>query len=242
VRVSPRFRSWLVWRALVLILLTGRAFAQSPVTFQYYYDELNQLAKVVDSTGIVIDYVYDPVGNILQINRSTVTPGALTIFNFSPQQIGPLATLTIQGQGFGTTLGANTVLFNGVSATVVSATSTTLVVTVPVTAASGPISVTVGGKTVTSSTSLLILPTPVISSITPRGVLANTQLSITVNGVNLTGSTFVFVPAFSPPAIGIGSFLINASGTSATLNLTTGSYPGKFTGQFHCLLDVRQFL
>ena len=31
-------------------------------TFQYLYDDRNQLSKVVDSTGIVIEYIYDPVG------------------------------------------------------------------------------------------------------------------------------------------------------------------------------------
>src|ERR1700734_2449185 len=66
---------------LILTLGPAPALAQSPITFQYIYDDLNQLTKVIDSTGVVIQYVYDPVGNILQINRSTVQPGVLTLFN-----------------------------------------------------------------------------------------------------------------------------------------------------------------
>ena len=58
------------------------------------------MQKVVDSTGVVIEYVYDPVGNILQINRRTIAPGGPTIFNATPQTIAAGATLTIQGQGF----------------------------------------------------------------------------------------------------------------------------------------------
>src|SRR5690349_7412129 len=75
------------------------ALAQTPLTFQYFYDDLNQLVKVVDSTGVVIQYVYDPVGNIQQVLRSSVAPGALTIFNFTPQQGGPFASVTVSGQG-----------------------------------------------------------------------------------------------------------------------------------------------
>src|SRR2546425_47485 len=105
-----------------------QVYAQTQVTFQYLYDDRNQLSKVVDSTGIVIEYIYDPVGNILEVKRSTLaSPGALSIFSFTPQQAGPGTTLTIQGQGFSTTPSANTVRINGIIATVLSATANTVV-------------------------------------------------------------------------------------------------------------------
>jgi len=217
----PRLCSW---RTLAVILLANHAFAQSPISFQYYYDGLNQLAKVVDLTGIAIDYVYDPVGNILQINRSTITAGALTIFSFSPQQAGPLATVTIQGQGFATTAGANTVLFNGVAGTVVSATSTSLVVTVPADATNGVISVTVAGKTINASGTFTVSALPAIVAITPKSVFAGTSLSITVTGINLGASTFTFPPVLSPPVIGITNISINTAGTSATMNLAVAPF------------------
>src|ERR1039458_3516842 len=105
--------------------------AQQPVTFQYFYDDLNQLVKVVDSTGVVIQYVYDPVGNITQINRSSIAPGALTIFNFTPQDVVAAGTVTIQGQGFTTTASNDIVTVNGVAAQVVSASANTLGITRP---------------------------------------------------------------------------------------------------------------
>jgi YD repeat-containing protein len=86
--------------AALLIGYCARILAQQPITFQYFYDDLNQLTKVLDSTGVVVQYVYDPVGNILQINRSSVAPGALTIFNVTPSTVATGGTLTIQGQGF----------------------------------------------------------------------------------------------------------------------------------------------
>ena len=107
-------------RLALLTLWVVPLLGQAPITFQYFYDDLNQLAKVVDSTGSVVTYVYDSVGNILQINRSTVVPGALTIFNFTPLQGGPLSTVTILGQGFSTTPSANLVTFGGIAATVAS--------------------------------------------------------------------------------------------------------------------------
>jgi YD repeat-containing protein len=55
-------------------LSSDRLNAQSSVGFHYFYDDLGQLTKVIDSTGTVIEYVYDPVGNILQVKRSNVAP------------------------------------------------------------------------------------------------------------------------------------------------------------------------
>jgi len=72
-------------RLTILILCAAILLAQVPITFQYFYDDTGQLTKVVDSTGVVIEYVYDPVGNMLEIRRSTVAHGALTIFSFAPQ-------------------------------------------------------------------------------------------------------------------------------------------------------------
>jgi YD repeat-containing protein len=216
--------------ALLMFLFGATGSAQAPITFQYVYDDLGQLIKVVDSTGIVIEYVYDSVGNTLQIKRSTLaTPGALTIFSFTPQQAVPLSTITIQGQGFSTTPSANTVLINGVIAMVLSATSTVLTVVVPVNATSGPISAIVGGVTAMSSLNITIAPLPVITSINPRGSVAGTTRMLTIAGVNLAGSTFAFLPTFVPASISVSSAQINSGGTSATLGVTIAT---NLSGQF----------
>jgi YD repeat-containing protein len=228
---STERASLLVWlrRRVVAQALLLFAFipqfvrAQTPTTFQYFYDSLGQLTRVVDSTGVVVEYVYDPVGNILQVKRTAGAPGALSIFSFTPSQGGPLTTVTIRGQGFSTTSSANSVLFNSVQATVLSANSTTLVVTVPVSATTGPISVTVAGTTTTSSSSFVVTAEPVITSVAPHGAFANTTTTVAVTGTNLLGSTFSFIPAFVPPEIVTGTTTIDPSGTSATISLTTGA-------------------
>jgi protocatechuate 3,4-dioxygenase beta subunit len=66
------------------------------------------------------------------------------------------SSIVITGTGFSTTAASNTVTINGVVATVVSATATQLVVTVPSGATSGVVAVTVNGVTVTSATSFTV--------------------------------------------------------------------------------------
>jgi YD repeat-containing protein len=73
---------------IIAILAATLLVAEGPMTFQYFYDDSGQLIKVLDSTGIVIEYVYDAVGNMLQVKRSTVAPGVLTIFSFTPNRVG----------------------------------------------------------------------------------------------------------------------------------------------------------
>jgi YD repeat-containing protein len=208
---------------LLFVFIPQFVRAQNPITFQYFYDSLGQLTRVVDSTGVVVEYVYDPVGNILQVKRTAGAPGALSIFSFTPSQGGPLTTVAIRGQGFSATSSANSVFFNSVPATVLSANSTTLVVTVPASTATGPISVTVAGTTAVSNDSFVVTAEPVITSVAPHGVFANTTTTVTVTGTNLSGSTFSFIPAFAPPAVVAAITTIDPSGTTATLSLTTST-------------------
>jgi len=198
--------------------------AQTPLTFQYFYDDTGQLIKVVDSTGIVIEYVYDPVGNILEIKRSTLaTPNGLQLFNFTPAQGGPGTLVTIQGQGFNPTAANNIVRFGGVVAPVIAATTNTLFVTVPFGAISGPVSVTIGADTATSTTNFTLLTVPQITSINPKALVrAQTPPPVAVTGNDLSGATFSFLPAFNPAALTVTSAIVNGAGTSATLTITVG--------------------
>ena len=85
---------------------------------------------------------------MLQVTRTTLTSGALSLINVTPLSGAGGQNVTILGQGFSSTPASNMVKFNGTSATVVSATPSALMVTVPPAATTGLISVTVGGTTV----------------------------------------------------------------------------------------------
>jgi YD repeat-containing protein len=217
--------SWPVFLLSFMVTLTfvGQLWAQQPGVIQYFYDDLGRLIKVSDPTGNVAEYVYDAVGNILEIKRSTVS--GLAILNFTPAQ-GPIGTrVTLQGQGFSATPSANTVTFNGTAATVLAATGTQAVVTVPPGATTGPIAMTVGGNTVTSDRPFVVLPTPVITSITPTIAFAGSAIpNFQVQGRNLDGATFTFNSL--RPLITVTSTSIDPTGTSAVLSLTVRADTG----------------
>jgi YD repeat-containing protein len=106
----------------------------------YVYDQDGQLIYVIDSSGNVINYGYDPDGNITLV--ATTHPSGVAIYGLSPSSGLVGASVTIFGIGFSTTAGSNTVNFNGTPATVISSTATTIMTTVPTNATTGIISVT----------------------------------------------------------------------------------------------------
>jgi YD repeat-containing protein len=206
--------------ALLLLSLLTPVLAQESPGIQYVYDDLNRLSKVIDSTGEVAEYVYDAVGNILEIRRSTLA--GLVIIDFTPSRGAVGTVVTIQGQGFSPTASQNTVAFNGTTATVRSATSTELVVTVPLGATTGLITVTVAGDTATSDRDFIVFSG--INSLQPTVAIPGIVLpNVQVQGSNLAGSTFSFVPARTPPALTVTSATIAPGGASATLQVTVNA-------------------
>jgi len=79
------------------------------------------------------------------------------IVSFAPTAGGAGTQVVVSGLNFATTAGGNTVRFNGVDATVLSASSTNLVAAVPVSATTGPLQITTAGGTGTSSASFTVL-------------------------------------------------------------------------------------
>jgi len=210
---------------VMLLLACASSLRAQAQPIQYYYDDLGRLVTMVDQSGNVVTYTYDAVGNILSIGRSTVAKGQLAIFDFNPK-IGPSGMpVTIRGQGFSATATSDIVTFNGTAATVTSATTSTLVTTVPLGATTGPISVTVQGNTVTSSTNFVVVALPIITSVWPKSALFGTTVPDSqVTGVNLVGSTFSFSAA--GPTLSLLS--ISPTGTSASLTFNAGSTAGTY--------------
>jgi YD repeat-containing protein len=225
----------------ILLLTMGAASTlraqSSPV--QYFYDDLGRLVKVVDQNGNMATYSYDAVGNLLAITRSALPgSGGLAVLNFTPQQ-GPVgATVTIQGQGFSTTPGADTVQFNGVAATVTAATSSTLTVTVPASATTGPISVTVGGVTATTSNSFTVNTTLVSITVSPAGsrLVPGVTQQFTAMGTyqggtvaNITSSvSWISSNASVATISSMGLATGGSSSGSTTITATLGSVSPKF--------------
>lgn len=155
--------------AIVGVLAVSVSLYAQSGSIQYFYDDLGRLTKVIDQNGNVATYTYDAGGNILSIQRSTVTVGSVAILGFTPQS-GPIGqNVTIQGQGFYSNPSSNTVQFNGTTAAVSAATPTSLTVTVPSGAQSGPIRVTVASQSASSDSNFTVTAGAVSSiSISPN--------------------------------------------------------------------------
>jgi len=209
--------------AWILALFLGTAFGQE--SFRYFYDGNGQLFRVLDSSGNLVEYDYDLSGNPAQIRRSTVASSSLAILNVVPARGTAGATVTIYGQNFSSVASGDTVMFNGVAATVISASATAIVVSVPNGVTTGPVSVTVNGVTVTSGALNFTVPNvPIITSISPGLGYSGETLTVTVQGTNLANASFEFQGAG-----GIGLSGVSYTGsTQASFTVTLGQVGGNF--------------
>jgi YD repeat-containing protein len=202
------------------VVVTANGQASNGVTFtvitppptssiQYQYDALGRLVTVIDRDGNSATYNYDAVGNLLSIIRSTAS--VVTITGFSPTSGFAGTSITITGSGFSPTLAENTVAFNGRRADVTSSTPTAIVATVPVGAATGPVSVvTPTGSAVSNGVFTVVgggaLPNqPLITSFTPSS--GTPSIAVSLSGVN-----------FDPD---VADNQVSFNGTAATVTAAT---------------------
>ena len=207
---------------LGVITFAAALTAQSPI--RYIYDELGRLVGVIDASGNAAVYHYDAVGNLLSITRSTSTE--VNVIEFTPDA-GPIGqSVTIYGTGFSATANQNTVTFNGTSATVSTASTTQLVVTVPGGATTGTIAVTSPNGSDTSDTSFAVAASnaPTITGFTPTSAVAGT--SVTITGTNYDVSS----PANNPSRFNASlSSPTAVTSTTVTLPVPPSTGSGKLT-------------
>jgi YD repeat-containing protein len=197
----------------------------------YVYDELGRVVGVVDSSGDTATYTYDAVGNVLSIGR--YSSAQVSIISFTPSSATVGTTVNIYGTGFSATASQDAVAFNGVSATVTSATSTQIVTSVPAGATTGPITITAPAGTATSSTNFTVAANsgaPTITSFNPTIGTAGT--AVTVTGTNfdsnfanklrfnitrstISAGTTTSISTVVPAATGSGHITVNTPSGSA---------------------------
>lgn len=231
-------KQWIALRARAVVILVIAAvwlsLAQAVIAQQggaanYFYDANGRLTAVLSPTGEAAIYNYDPAGNFTSITRRDAN--TVSIIEFTPGSGAVGAQVTIYGTGFSATPGSNTVKFNGVTATVNSATKTQLIVNVPAGATTGAINVTTpNGSTnsanqfyvtaetlyfntrITVGESVVIPPNPVDQSalVTFDGA-ANQRISFVIEDLTnaLSSGSITYATVY----------LINPSGT--TLATTT---------------------
>ncbi|MEO5957367.1 MAG: IPT/TIG domain-containing protein [Nitrospiraceae bacterium] len=133
----------------------------------------------------------------------------------------------IRGFGFTSPPSSNQVAFNGATATVVSATSSSIIVTMPANATSGPVIVTNGNGTATSLKAFTVLVPPIITGIDPLRAGQGVTTRGSVAGFNLKAASAV---NFAQAGL-TATILAGATDEKLPINLTvgalvpTGSYP-----------------
>lgn len=150
-----------------------------------------------------------------------------TISSFYPLSGSVGTTVSVNGTNFSTTAVNNTVLFNGVAATVTAATTTQLTVTVPSGATTGAISVTVGATTVTSSASFTVITQatepPTVSAFAPGSGSVGT--TVTITGTNFSVNPILNTVLFN----GTKATVTSATATQLTVIVPSGATTGSIT-------------
>lgn len=181
---GDQHRSWHRGFALCVLWALAMVLAAPAAATSYVYDVNGRVIAVTNDAGESARYVYDVMGNISRVDR--LASDELALFAFTPGRGVSGMQVRLQGHGFNTQPTANLVRFAGTSATVVSGNASELMVVVPAGAVTGPISVTTGSKTVSSSTDFVVdqnAQQPRIDTIAPQVV--NAGATVTVTGGSL---------------------------------------------------------
>ena len=159
------------------------------------------------------------VGSVASNADQNFTVLAPNITSISPTN-GPVGTqVTISGSGFGATQGGSTASINNANLTIISWSDTQISATVPPTAATGSVKVTLGG--VPSNTNLYFtVPLPHISSVSPITGVVGTQVTISGSGFRTQGSgSLTFYP-------NIGTTIVSWSDTQIVATVPAGAATG----------------
>jgi RHS repeat-associated protein len=200
----------------------------------YAYDAAGQLVGVSQG-GDSARYSYDAAGNVSGIERyPTANPSVMSVV---PARAASGSQVTISGTGFSTQTAADVVTFIGSSpATVVSATATRLVVTVPGNATTGTVSVQVSGAGAVASaqpfTIIAATPVPTVTGVSTHLAVPGTSVTVQGSGFDTDtthdivsfGRTRARVTAASaggltvtvPDAAGAGPVAVKTAGGTAT--------------------------
>ncbi len=152
-------------------------------------------------------------GTVAVLRNVIGTLAAPSVSSFSPGSGASGTSVTITGTNFSTPF-SNSVTFNGVPGTITGSTATTLTVTVPVGATSGPLDVTIGCNTLNAGN--FVFP-PTITLFAPASGPVGTTVTI-------TGTNFNPTPANNIVFFGATQATVTAAtSTQLTATVLTGA-------------------
>lgn len=163
----------------------------------------------------------------------------LTVTSVSPQRGYVGAQVTIEGTDFGADASLVSVFFSGVeeAAELVSCEDTKLIVKVPAGATDGAITVKVRDMTVQTDDSFIVVPDPVMESVSPASIYAGTEGH---NEIMVTGSNFGTVAEDVVLYLSQGEERIDAVVSACEDNKITATIPeAALFGEFDVKMEIK---
>jgi hypothetical protein len=204
--------------------------SENTVTFNGVLAVITTATPTQLTATVPISAVTGPV--VVKVKDKTASnKPVFTVESPSPEvnKISPTFGLTntpvaITGVNFSLVLNENKVTFNGKDAVVTAATATQLTVTVPLLSETGPVVVTVKGKTAVGQPVFTVLVVPVVSTAAVTDIILTTAISggtITSEGGSAVISRGICWST-SPSPTTLGNKTVNGTGG--------GSYTSSLTG------------
>jgi YD repeat-containing protein len=146
-------------------------------------------------------------------------PPPPSVSSVSPTSAPANAPVQITGTNFGSNPGDGTVRFNGVAATVTSWSATSITAAVPATAASGPVTVSLGSAT-SNGVAFTVIPPPSISGLSAASGAVGE--SITISGSNFLSTQGSSTVKFNGLPAVVSSWANGSITATVPYNATTG--------------------
>jgi N-acetylneuraminic acid mutarotase len=223
----------------VVVTITGTNFSATPanniVTFNGVAAEVSA-ATVTSITTTVPNGA--TTGKIaVTVNGKTATSQnnfvvtfLPTISSFSPTSEYADGSVTITGANFSAVQSENVVKFNGTTATVTNASTTSITATVPAGATTGSIEVIVNGNSVLSANNFVRLYPPVINSFDPASGLPATSTGFAGATITINGNYFSNVASENSVKFNAtAATVLTASATQLTVEVPSGASTGKIS-------------
>ncbi len=230
--VTQRIINHSIKVALFGALLIGNPlFAQ---TVQYNYDKDGRLILITHANGTTDNYQYDVANNLIK-NSGASSTDSFVVSDFTPKSATVGSSVIITGTGFSNP----SVAFNGTQATITASTDTSITVTVPTGATSGPVTITVGGQTLTAGT-FTVADNPnvfTVADFAPKSAAVGDSLTITgtgftnptvtINGTpaTVTASTATSITVTVPTGVTSGPVIVTVGGQTQTVGTFTVATP-----------------
>ncbi|AXT49525.1 hypothetical protein D1818_01325 [Aquimarina sp. BL5] len=198
----------------------GETISDNIVAFNGTVSEIvsisnNEIIVIVPEGATTGPLTVEVMGLIGMIEVFNIAP---EIISFNPERGIANDEITILGTNFNTDPNINNVSFNGVLATVISATTTELIVSVPLDASTGKIAVEIENLLATSENDFITVPS--IEAFTPE--VGTPGIEVIISGANFSTTPEDNIVSFN----GVSAVVTQSTATSITTSVPDGSETG----------------